>query len=104
MDPCTRAEAMRILRVIVARYQDPAAPPADIAANVARLQTLSDDDLTVLSQSPDTFAINESNRRLSVALRAEAARTTRLTRWVVGLTWGVFALTAVLVWVALSIR
>jgi hypothetical protein len=65
MDRCTRAEALRILRVIVAPIGDPAVPPADIAKNVARLQTLSDDDLTVLSQSEQTFALIESNRRLS---------------------------------------
>jgi hypothetical protein len=50
----------------------------------------------VLTQSEDTFAIVESNRRFLVALQQEAARTTDLTKRVVHLTFGVLALTAII--------
>ena len=95
-DRCGPVEALRILS-----FDLPTAyllPDAEKAAQfVKRLQTLSDEDLTALSQSPDTFVTTESNRRLSLALRDEAARTTRLTRWVLRLTWGLVGLTVFLV-------
>jgi len=40
----------------------------------------------VLSQWEGTFVVLESNRRRSSALLQEAAHTSRLTRWIVGLT------------------
>ena len=52
---------------------------------------------TVVSQGEDTFAILESNRRVSCSLLQEAAHTSKLTRWVVGLTVAVAALTVLLV-------
>jgi hypothetical protein len=57
---------------------------------VARLRTVSDDDVPRLSNSADFFSISETNRRLTLALHREARRTT----W---LTFGVFVLTAALV-------
>lgn len=76
--PCTREEAAGILtRIAAAAY--PAKPVPDIAAAVERLQTLPDADLSVLTKSPDTFAIVESNRRFLAALQKESRRTTYLT-------------------------
>ncbi|HKD53222.1 MAG TPA: hypothetical protein VKB72_03310 [Steroidobacteraceae bacterium] len=40
----------------------------------------------LLSQWEGTFVVLESNRRRSSALLQEAAHTSRLTRWIVGLT------------------
>ncbi|HEY6823539.1 MAG TPA: hypothetical protein VI195_03820, partial [Steroidobacteraceae bacterium] len=64
---------------------------------------------------PDTFIATETNRRLSLALRQEAARTTQLTdsrrgltRWLValtvllvGLTLLLVGLTVALIWIEL---
>jgi hypothetical protein len=94
---CTPTEAKTIIRVDLPQAME-AKSSVNIAKCVARLQTLSDTDLTALAVSDDAFAMMESNRRLSAALLQEAARTTRLTRWVVGLTAAVLALTAVLLW------
>jgi hypothetical protein len=102
--PCTREEALRILRTKVAVGVEPVPAPADLARYVARLQTLPDADLSVLTQSEDTFALVETNRRFLVALQQEAARTTdltlqvvRLTRWVLGLTGLLVVLTLALI-------
>ena len=43
---------------------------------------------TALPQWEGTFAVLESNRRRSCALLQEAAHTSRLTRWIIGLTIG----------------
>jgi hypothetical protein len=77
--PCTREEALGILRRGVATAGDTAKPAPDIAKDLARLQTLPDADLATLTQSPDTFAIVESNRRFLAALHKESRRTTYLT-------------------------
>jgi hypothetical protein len=95
-DPCTREEALSILRTKVAVGVDPKVPPDEVARYVARLQTLPDADLSVLTQSEDTFAIVESNRRFLIALKQEAARTTHLTGRVVGLAIGTLVLTGLL--------
>jgi hypothetical protein len=96
-NPCTREEALEILRTKVASGVQPSVPPDELARYVARLQTLPDADLTVLTQSQDTFAIVESNRRFLVALKQEAVRTTYLTKWVVGVAVGTLLLTGLLV-------
>jgi hypothetical protein len=49
-----------------------------------------------LSQWEGTFVVLESNRRLSSSLLQEAAHTSKLTRWVVGLTIAMAALTVLL--------
>jgi hypothetical protein len=41
---------------------------------------------TALSHWESAFMVLESNRRLSSSLLQEAAHTSRLTRWIVGLT------------------
>lgn len=41
---------------------------------------------TILEQCEGAFAVLESNRRHSSSLLQEAAHTSRLTRWIVGLT------------------
>jgi len=101
-DRCSSVEALKILRVDLPTALN-VNDEEHAARLVKRLQTLSDDDLTALSQSPDTFITTETNRRLSLALRQEAAQTTRLTRWVLGLTWGLLVLTVLLVLLTLAL-
>jgi len=100
-DRCSSVEALKILRVDLPTALN-VNDEEHAARLVKRLQTLSDDDLTALSQSPDTFITTETNRRLSLALR-QAAQTTRLTGWVLGLTWGLLVLTVLLVLLTLAL-
>jgi hypothetical protein len=102
-NPCTREEALRILRTKIAVGVDPVVPPDELARYVVRLQTLPDADLSVLTQSEGTFATVESNRRFLVALKQEAARTTYLTKWVVGVAVGTLLLTGLLVVLTLAL-
>jgi len=46
---------------------------------------------TVLPQWEGTFAVLESNHRLSSSLLQETVHTSRLTRWIVGLTLAAMA-------------
>jgi hypothetical protein len=63
---------------------------------IARLRTLSDEDLIALAQTSDWFALVESNRRLAAVLHREAVRT----MW---LTGGVFVLTIALVYLTVTL-
>jgi hypothetical protein len=95
--PCTREEALGILRTKVAQGAvDPPLTSAQIAEYVARLQTLPDAELTVLTQSEQTFAIVESNRRFLVALQREAERTTDLTKRLLQVTGVMLVLTGLI--------
>lgn len=50
----------------------------------------------LLPQWQGTFAVLEANRRLSSSLLPETLHTSRLTRWIVGLTVAVAVLTMLL--------
>src|SRR5215472_6697699 len=77
--PCTRIEAIGLIKKQLRLDVDTAEGKVDTAPHVARLRTLSDSDLASLSDEPATFAILESNRRFLAALQKEARRTTWLT-------------------------
>ena len=63
-----------------------------------QLKEMSDDNLLRASTSLDLFAVVESNRRLRVAIHKEEKAIKWLTWVLVGLTFALVVLTAILVW------
>jgi hypothetical protein len=92
MAGCTRDEA-------IAMFKSPGVRPLLTREMVARLRTLSTDELMSLCETADVYCIIESGRRVSQALHDEVRRTRRLT-WglVLVLTLAVVVAVTVFVW------
>jgi len=69
---------------------------SDQAFQELRDVTVDDDALLRCCSTLDQYAMVEATRRLRETLHREEVAIKRLTRWLVGLTWALLALTVII--------